>query len=94
MLIQIVWIFVSASGMLSVSIALNALSTHATCTNVFMVVAAIIAFAFASIQTLGKITWLAWIGIAGIITASKSTNPHCVDKLTRASHYSYSRCWR
>ncbi|TGO24241.1 hypothetical protein BPAE_0108g00340 [Botrytis paeoniae] len=63
------WVFVSASGMLSVSIALNALSTHATCTAVFVVVAAIIAFIFSSIQTLGKITWLAWIGVAGIITA-------------------------
>ncbi|KAL1304362.1 hypothetical protein AAFC00_003366 [Neodothiora populina] len=65
----IFWIFVSASGMLSVSIALNALSTHATCTAVFVVVAAIIAFLFSSIQTLGKITWLAWLGVACIITA-------------------------
>ncbi|KAJ8061171.1 hypothetical protein OCU04_010244 [Sclerotinia nivalis] len=55
--------------MLSVSIALNALSTHATCTAVFVAVAAIIAYIFASIQTLGKITWLAWIGVAGIITS-------------------------
>lgn len=69
--LHLVWIFVAASGMLSVSIALNALSTHATCTAVFVVVAAIIAFLFASIQTLGKITWLAWIGVIGIITASK-----------------------
>ncbi|KAF7860680.1 hypothetical protein EAF04_008199 [Stromatinia cepivora] len=63
------WIFVSASGMLSVSIALNALSTHATCTAVFVAVAAIVAYILASIQTLGKITWLAWIGVAGIITS-------------------------
>ncbi|KAI9644860.1 hypothetical protein NHQ30_006887 [Ciborinia camelliae] len=63
------WVFVAASGMLSVSIALNALSTHATCTAVFVLVAAIIAFVFSSIQTLGRITWLAWIGVAGIITA-------------------------
>ncbi|QSZ29121.1 hypothetical protein DSL72_003631 [Monilinia vaccinii-corymbosi] len=62
-------IFVSASGMLSISIALNALSTHAACTAVFVAVAAIFAFFFASIQTLGRITWLAWIGVAGIITA-------------------------
>ncbi|KAG4032316.1 hypothetical protein MFRU_007g02230 [Monilinia fructicola] len=65
----IFWIFVAASGMLSVSIALNALSTHATCTAVFVAVAAIIAYMFSSIQTLGRITWLAWVGVAGIITA-------------------------
>lgn len=57
--------------MLSVSIALNALSTHATCTAVFVAVAAIIAFIFSSIQTLGRITWLAWVGVTAIITASK-----------------------
>lgn len=57
--------------MLSISIALNALSTHGACTAVFVAVAAIIGFIFCSIQTLGRITWLAWVGVLAIISASK-----------------------
>lgn len=63
------WIFVCGSAMLSISIALNALSLHGACTAVFVVVAAIIGFIFASIQTLGRISWLAWVGVVCIITA-------------------------
>ncbi|KAH0278625.1 amino acid transporter, partial [Aureobasidium melanogenum] len=63
------WIFVAGSGMLSISIALNALSTHGACTAVFVAVAAIIGFIFCSIQTLGRITWLAWVGVIAIISA-------------------------
>lgn len=55
--------------MLSVSIALNAVSMHATCTAVFVAVAAIIGFGFASIRTLGKISWIAWIGVISIMIA-------------------------
>lgn len=55
--------------MLGISIALNSLSTHGTCTAVFVAVAAIAGFALASIQTLGKISWLAWVGLAGILSA-------------------------
>ncbi|KAJ2989167.1 hypothetical protein NUW58_g3605 [Xylaria curta] len=63
------WILVAGSGMLGISIALNAVSTHGTCTAVFVAVAAIVGFGLSSIQTLGRITWLAWIGLAGILTA-------------------------
>lgn len=55
--------------MLGISIALNSLSTHGTCTAVFVAVAAVAGFALASIQTLGKISWLAWVGLAGILSA-------------------------
>ncbi|OQD69486.1 hypothetical protein PENPOL_c002G08993 [Penicillium polonicum] len=47
------WIFVAGSGMLSISIGLNAVSSHATCTAVYVAMAAIVAFLFGSIQTLG-----------------------------------------
>lgn len=57
--------------MLSISIALNALSMHATCTAVFVAVAAIIGFGFSSLRTLGRISWLAWIGVASIVIAGK-----------------------
>ncbi|KAI7161627.1 hypothetical protein KC349_g2628 [Hortaea werneckii] len=63
------WIFVAGSAMLSISIALNALSLHGTCTAVFVAVAAIGGFLLASIQTLGRISWLAWFGVITILTA-------------------------
>ncbi|OAP64711.1 hypothetical protein AYL99_00683 [Fonsecaea erecta] len=63
------WIFVAGAGMLGISIALNAVSTHAACTAVFVAVAAIIGFCLSSIQTLGKISWLAWVGVACILIA-------------------------
>ncbi|KAI7778975.1 hypothetical protein LA080_001492 [Diaporthe eres] len=63
------WTFIAGSGMLSVSIGLNAVSSHATCTAVFVVVGAIVGFLFASIRTLGKMSWLAWVGVGTIITS-------------------------
>ncbi|KAG8624754.1 hypothetical protein KVT40_007821 [Elsinoe batatas] len=63
------WVFVAGSGMLGISIALNSLSTHGTCTAVFVAVAALAGFMLSSIQTLGKITWLAWVGLFGILAA-------------------------
>lgn len=55
--------------MLTISIGLNAVSAHGTCTAVFVAVAAIIGFLLGSIQTLGRISWLAWIGLISILTA-------------------------
>ncbi|KAL6407960.1 amino acid transporter [Ilyonectria robusta] len=63
------WIFVAGSGMLSVSIGLNALSLHGVCTAVFVAVAAVVGFSFASIRTLSSISWLAWVGLVCIITS-------------------------
>ncbi|GAB1197762.1 hypothetical protein APSETT444_007065 [Aspergillus pseudonomiae] len=65
------WIFAGGSALLSISISFNALSGHAACTAIFVAVAAIIAFIFSSIQTLARISWLAWLGAACIITAGK-----------------------
>ncbi|KAJ0166204.1 N amino acid transport system protein [Colletotrichum tanaceti] len=61
--------FTSGSAMLSISIALNVLSVHATCTAVFVAVAAIVGFGFSSLRTLGRISWLAWVGVISIIVA-------------------------
>lgn len=58
--------------MLGVSIGLNAVSSHGACTAVFVAVAALIGFGLASIQTLSKISFLAWLGLVCILTASKS----------------------
>jgi hypothetical protein len=57
--------------MLSTSIGLNAVSAHGTCTAVFVAVAAIASFMLASIRTLGKIQWTAWIGLACIFVAGE-----------------------
>ena len=57
--------------MLGVSIGLNAVSSHATCTAVYVAVAAILGFVFGSIQTLGRISWLAWLGLFSILTSSE-----------------------
>ena len=79
--------------MLSMSIALNALTLHATCTCVFVAVAAVAGFSIASIRTLGKISCLAYIGIISIMTSSGylilfsshlSTNVHQVLTVTIA----------
>lgn len=63
------FIFNSGSAILSLSIGLNAVSTHATCTAVYVAIAAIVGFAFSSVRTLGKITWLAWVGLPCILVA-------------------------
>jgi len=63
------WIFVAGAAMLGVSIGLNAVSTHGTCTAAFVAVAAVLGFGLSSIQTLDKVSWLAWVGLIGIVTA-------------------------
>ncbi len=62
--------------MLGISTAFNALSTHGACTAVFVAVAAIIGFGFGSIQTLGRVSILAWIGVVSILSASKFCRYH------------------
>lgn len=57
------------SALLSTSIALNAVSDHATCTVVFVVVAAIIAFLLGSIQTLEKVSFLGYVGLISIFAS-------------------------
>ncbi len=56
--------------MLGISIALNSLSEHGACTAIFVAVACVVGFMMASIQTLNKISWIAWVGLAGILSAS------------------------
>ncbi|EME84713.1 uncharacterized protein MYCFIDRAFT_41529 [Pseudocercospora fijiensis CIRAD86] len=56
-------------AMLSISIALNSLSEHGACTAIFVVVACLIGFLFGSIQTLGKVSFIAWAGVIGILSA-------------------------
>lgn len=55
--------------MLSLSVCLNALSLHGTCTAVFVAVSAVAAALIASIQTLGKIKFIGWAGVISIFAA-------------------------
>ena len=56
--------------MVSTSVGLNAVSSHGTCTAVFMVIAFVAAWALGSIRTLGKMTWVAWVGVLSVFIAS------------------------
>lgn len=63
------FIFVTASAIVAVSTALNAVSVHATCTAVFVAVSAIVGWLLCSIKTLGDITWLGWVGMISILAS-------------------------
>jgi hypothetical protein len=58
---------VAGSALLSISIALNAISLHGTCTAVFVAVATIVVFLLASIQTLEQVAWITWSGAASLV---------------------------
>lgn len=58
--------------MLGISIGLNAISDHGTCTAVFVAVAAGVALCLSTVQTLGRLTWPVWIGLVTLIVASEA----------------------
>lgn len=68
------WTFVAASAIMSTSIGLNAISEHATCTQVFVAVAAVVAWILTSIPTLSKLSWLAALGALSIMISSKQSD--------------------
>lgn len=57
--------------MLGISTGLNAVTTNGACTAVFVAVAAIVGGGFASIRTLGKMSWLAVFGVTCLVISSK-----------------------
>lgn len=59
----------AGSGILGVSIGLNALSTHAACTVWWSLLAAFVVAATASVRKFHQIGWLTWAGFASIFTA-------------------------
>lgn len=66
------WVATASSTFIGWSTALNALSDHATCTAVFVAVAAVLAAGFGSIQTLGRISLLSWVGFISILVSGES----------------------
>ncbi|ORY38062.1 transmembrane amino acid transporter protein-domain-containing protein [Leucosporidium creatinivorum] len=57
------------SAFVGLSVALNAISLHGTCTAVFIAAMAVAALLLASIRTLNKISFLSYIGLASILSA-------------------------
>ncbi|KAK4689575.1 hypothetical protein P7C73_g531, partial [Tremellales sp. Uapishka_1] len=64
----VVWVLCSGISILTVSIALNALSDHGACTVVFTFVAYIIVCAIASVRKISELAWLSWIGFGCILS--------------------------
>lgn len=66
---SIFMVFCTASAIVGVSTALNAMSSHGACTAVFMAVATIAGFLLGSIRTLSKVSWVGWFGITSIVAS-------------------------
>ncbi|SCZ96028.1 BZ3500_MvSof-1268-A1-R1_Chr8-1g09955 [Microbotryum saponariae] len=64
---------VCAGGLLGFSTALNAVSNHSACTVWFVLVSAVITYIFAIIRTIGKLSFLGWIGVASSLIAVTTT---------------------
>lgn len=67
----IAFVLCAGTGILGSSVALNALSDHATCTVVFNVVCAIVIAAMASFPKFHQIGWLTW-AVSTFILLSES----------------------
>jgi hypothetical protein len=68
-LFLVTFAIVGASGIFGASVALNALSNHAICTNYFMLVATLAVFLLASVRKFEKISWLTWGGFISVYVA-------------------------
>lgn len=56
-------VLISAGGIVTTAVGLNALSDHSQCTVVFAFVAALLITACSSIRTFSKLGWLTWFGM-------------------------------
>jgi hypothetical protein len=65
----VAYVLCTGSGILGVSIGLNALSTHAACTVWWSFIATVIVAVAASVRKFHSIGWLTWAGFASIFVA-------------------------
>jgi hypothetical protein len=65
----IAYVLCTGSGILGVSIGINALSTHAACTVWWSFLATMVVAAAASVRKFHQIGWLTWAGFISIFTA-------------------------
>lgn len=63
------YVFCTSSGILGVSIGINALSHHAACTVWWNLLAYVFVAFAASVRKFHQIGWLTWVGFASIFTA-------------------------
>lgn len=68
-LFLVTYIICGASGILGVSVALNAISDHTICTQWFSTVATIVVAIAASVRKFEKIAWLTWLGFVSVFTS-------------------------
>jgi hypothetical protein len=68
-LFVIAYLLCTGSGILGVSIGLNALSDHAACTVWWSFLAAVVTIATASVRKFQKVGWLSWAGFISIYAA-------------------------
>ncbi|KAE8362681.1 transmembrane amino acid transporter protein-domain-containing protein [Aspergillus caelatus] len=70
---------VAGAGMLATSVALNTLSDHGACSMIFVAVTSASALVLGTgFRSLEKVSWLSWIGVAGIIVAIWITAIACL----------------
>lgn len=62
-------IAITGAGLIPISIAFNTVTNHATCTVVWVVMAAVLTFCVASVQTLNRISLVGWVGFISIMSA-------------------------
>jgi hypothetical protein len=68
-LFLVAYVLCAGAGILGVSIAFNALSTHGACTVWFSFVATVLVALCASVRKFHSIGWLTWAGFISIFTA-------------------------
>ncbi|KAL4877946.1 transmembrane amino acid transporter protein-domain-containing protein [Aspergillus karnatakaensis] len=62
-------VITAASGVIGVSAAINALSTHAACTVWWSFLATVVIFLCASVRKFSHISWLSWVGFFSVLVA-------------------------
>ncbi|KAL1635256.1 hypothetical protein SLS58_010332 [Diplodia intermedia] len=65
----VAYVLCAGSGIIGVSTALNALSTHAACTNYWALIATAAIILLASVRKFEQIAWLTWAGFISILAA-------------------------
>jgi hypothetical protein len=65
----ITWILAAGLTTLGLSIALNAVTKHGTCSVIFGFCSYLIVATFASIRKIEKLAWISWVGFGSVVAA-------------------------
>lgn len=58
-----------SGSLISLSAALNALSSHAACTAVWIAVIAVVGLLLGAIPTLARVSWIGWVGLVSLMAS-------------------------